>query len=175
MSRKLKEKEERKMKGEVRLRKERKVITAKTTCINRQIFFLPHVTNPLFVISLDKVAILTHPLNCITLWPNWVIRLYKLEFGLFLAYFLQRFSFVCVRVCVYIYILFIFWSVLSCARTGWSRFFRNKELDPTFLPTAKSLSPKVQKAPTNIYLFRRTLVIRKGDVESPLYISGEFP
>ena len=31
LSRKLKEKEERKMKGEVRLRKERKVITAKTT------------------------------------------------------------------------------------------------------------------------------------------------
>ena len=160
------------MKGEVRLRKERKVITAKTTCINRQIFFLPHITNPVFVISLDKVAILTHPLNCITLWPNWVIRLYKLEFGLFLAYFLQRFSFVCV--CVYISCLSF---GVSCLVHGLvrSRFCRNKELDPTFLPTAKSLSPKVQKAPTNIYLFRRTLVIRKGDVESPLYISGEFP
>ena len=94
MNRKLKEKEERKRKDEVRLRKERRVITIETTCINRQIFSLTHVVNPLFVISLDKVTILTHPPKCINLWPNRVIRLYKLEFGLFLAYFLQRFPFI---------------------------------------------------------------------------------
>ena len=57
---KLKEKEKRKRKGEERLRKERKVTTTETACI-KQIFSLPHVTKPLFVFSLEKVAILTHP------------------------------------------------------------------------------------------------------------------
>ena len=94
LNRKLKEKEERKRKDEVRLRKERRVIMVETACINRQIFSLAHVINPLFVISLDKVTILTYPPKCINLWPNRIIRLYKLEFGLFLAYFLQRFPFI---------------------------------------------------------------------------------
>ena len=77
----------------MRFGKERRVITAKTTCINRQTFSLHHVINPLFVITLDKVAILTHPPMCITLWPNRVIRLYKFEFGLLLVFFMQRFPF----------------------------------------------------------------------------------
>ena len=36
------------------------------------------------------MAILTHSPNYITLWPCRVIRLSKLEFGLFLVYILQR-------------------------------------------------------------------------------------
>ena len=46
------------------------MITAKTACITRQLFSPPHVANPLFVISLDKVATLIYPLKCATLWPK---------------------------------------------------------------------------------------------------------
>ena len=77
LNRKLKVKEEKKGKGEVRLRKERSVIMVETVCITRQIFSLPHVTNSFLVISLGRVAILTYPLKYITLWSDRVIRLYN--------------------------------------------------------------------------------------------------
>ena len=87
LNRKLKVKEERKGKGEVRLRKERRVITTEITRITRQFFSLTHVTNPLFVISVGSIAIQTYSPKCVTLWPHKVIRLYKLGFWLFFAYF----------------------------------------------------------------------------------------
>ena len=77
LNRKLKVREDIKGKGEVRLRKERKVIMVETVCIIRQIFSLPHITSPLLVISLGKVAILTYPPKYITLWSDRVIRLYN--------------------------------------------------------------------------------------------------
>ena len=77
LNRKLKVKEEKKGKCEVRLSKERSVIMVETVCIIRQIFFFPHVTNSLLVISLGRVAILTYSPKYITLWFDRVIRLYN--------------------------------------------------------------------------------------------------
>ena len=99
LNRKLKVKEERKGKGEVRLRRERRVITIETTCITRKKFSLHHVTNSLFVISVGSVAIQTYSPKCVTLWPHKVIRLYKLGFWLFLAYFPQRSPFIYIIIC----------------------------------------------------------------------------
>ena len=77
LNRKLKVKEEKKGKGEVRLRKERSVIMVEIVCITRQIFSLLHITNSLLVISLGRVAILTYPPKYIILWSDRVIRLYN--------------------------------------------------------------------------------------------------